>query len=137
MTGQRDAGGDSAGGARHRAPKRPVPIEPTAFWSDFRTNPRNFLFVFTWGMIAIGWGLTSATDTGLPALARLGGGALVASGALLWLSYLLYLRPGNLADPTWQEHPTRRRLVFVLRHLWLLAMSVAAAAWVVQQMGER
>jgi hypothetical protein len=115
--------------ARHRGPNRSRPVESTAFWSDVRSNPRNFLFTFVWGLIAIGWGLTLATEPALPALARVCGAAAAAGGALLWLSYVLYLRPGPLSQPIWQAKPTRRRLVFLVRHLWLVAMALAAAAW--------
>jgi hypothetical protein len=48
---------------------------------------------------------------------------------LILLSYFLYFKPGSLATSDWQQIPSRRRSVFVIRHLWLGVFTIWGAAW--------
>jgi hypothetical protein len=115
-------------GGRHREQGH-RPIKPPGFWSEFKSNPRELPFVFVSGLGAISWGIETALSGDAHALNRLAGAVTAAGGALIWLSYLLYFKPGSLATPGWQQVPSRRRVAFVIRHLWLGVLIILGAAW--------
>lgn len=117
-----------ADGGRHREQGN-RPIQPPGFWSDFKSDPRTPAFVLIAGLCAIGWGTETALSRDADAMNRLAGVATAAGGALIWLSYLLYFKPGSLATPAWQQVPSRRRAAFVIRHLWLGVLIILGAAW--------
>jgi len=124
---QRPPGHDPAESVgRHRG-QRHRPIQPPGFWSEFKSNPRSLFLVVLAGWGAIGWGSETALSGGVDALIRLAGVASATGGVLIWLSYLLYCRPGSLALPALQQVPVRRRAVFVVRHLWIGAFTIATA----------
>lgn len=81
------------------------PIKPPGFWSEFKRNPRGLSFVVCAGLFAIGWGTETALSDATDAPIRLAGAASATGGMLIWLSYILYFRPGSLALPSWQQVP--------------------------------
>jgi hypothetical protein len=113
------------------------PIKPPGFWSEFKRNPRDLSFVVCAGLFAIGWGTETALSGAADAPTRLAGVASATGGMLIWLSYILYFRPGSLALPAWQKVPARRRAVFVIRHLWIGAFTIAAAVWLAHWIATR
>ena len=115
-------------GGRHREQGN-RPIKPPPFWSHFKSNPRELPVVLLAGLIAIGWGTETALNGDADALTRLTGAATAGGGALILLSYLFHFKPGSLATPAWQQDPSRRRVAFVIRHLWLAVLIIGAAAW--------
>jgi len=120
-------------GGRHRG-KDHRPIEPPGFWSEFKTDPRESIFVLCAGWLAIGWGTETTLGGDADPLTHLAAIGTAAGGALILTSYLLYFRPGPLALPAWQKVPARRRAVFVIRHLWgavfVFAAVVMLAHWI-------
>jgi hypothetical protein len=116
------------GGSRHREQGN-RPIKPPDFWSDFKSDPREVAIVLLTGWLGIGWGTETALNGDAHALTRLAGAATAGGGALVLLSYLFYFKPGSLATLAWQQVPSRRRVAFVVRHLWLAVLIFGAAAW--------
>ena len=115
-------------GGRHREQGN-RPIKPPGFWPHFKRDPRELFIVLLTGWIAIGWGTETALSGDADALTRLAGAATAGGGALVLLSYLFYFKPGSLATPAWQQVPSRRRVAFVIRHLWVAVLIIGAAAW--------
>jgi hypothetical protein len=106
-------------------------------WSHLTSNPRELPFVLFTGLIAIGWGAETALHGDADALTRLAGAATAGGGALILLSYLFCFKPGSPGTPAWQQVPSRRRVAFVIRHLWLTVLIIGAAAWLASLIATR
>jgi len=119
---------------RHRG-RSYRPIKPPGFWSDFKSNPRELPFVLGAGVVSVGWGTETALSGSAHALTRLAGAASSVGGALILVSYFFYFKPGSLATPAWQQVSSRRRVVFVIRHLWLGVYVILAVAWLANWIG--
>lgn len=122
-------------GGRHRGQSY-RPIRPPGFWSDFQ-NVRELPLVLGAGVVAVGWGTEITLSGNANALTRLAGVASVVGGTLILVSYFLYFKPGSLATPAWQQVPSRRRFVFVIRHLWLGVFVILVATWLADWIGTR
>ena len=95
------------------------PVESLGFWSYGALLP----IVLFEGFAAMGWGIITAFKGDLGPLARLSGVASVVGGALLWLSFMLFINPQPLTGPQWGT-PSRQRAVFAFRFLWAVPIVI-------------
>jgi hypothetical protein len=119
------------------ADKAPRPNKSPGFWSNSKSDQREPSFVVFAGWGAVGWGTETVLGAGARTVAvtRLVGAATASGATVMLLSYFRYFKPGSLATSAWQQVPSRRRAVFVTRHLWLGVFTASATArlvnWIV------
>jgi hypothetical protein len=119
---------------RHRS-SEPRPLEPPRLRDELAVGGwRTPILIFLAGIGLIGWGVQAAFDSRNASTHQWLGFAAVCGGLTLMASYWLYLKPGVLGETDWQHNPHRRRLAFIVRHLWLFALVISAIALVVERL---
>jgi hypothetical protein len=126
----------SAPDDRHSQPRsgrhvssEPRALEPPRLRDELAAGGwRTIVLILFAGGGLIGWGIDAAFDSRSPSSHQWLGFAAVCGGLILMGSYWLYLKPGVLGESDWQTDPLRRRLVLIIRHLWLFTLLAALVA---------
>lgn len=118
---------------RHRSTD-PRPLDPPGLGEELRENFRTVVFIFLVVVGLIGWGVSAATDDTGGAERQWLGVASILGGLIVAGSYWLYLDPGHLASDDWLRNRGKRRIGFVLRHAWILALIGPLIIWIVGQL---